>query len=66
MEKILGILFVLFGAASIINPKWTVAMKVWSSKHIAGAELIPTQKTYRAFRIIGIGLLAIGLLLFNE
>ena len=62
---LLGALLIIIGLVSVFKPEKIVKFKVWSSKEIAGAKLIPTKKTLQFYQIMGIILLIGGIFMLT-
>jgi hypothetical protein len=65
MEKeqlIVGFILTILGGLNVVRPYFMVRLQVWTQRVIMGAQYVPSQRTFKAIRIIGVILMIMGLI----
>ncbi len=47
-------IFILYAFVAGVKPDWLVRWQVWSNKKVLGAKFVPSKKTYKVYRAMGI------------
>jgi hypothetical protein len=60
LKPLLGIIFIVIGAISFINPKLAFEIRTYVGKKFFDMHVKASQKTYKTFRLLGVMYLCIG------
>ncbi len=55
--------FVILGLLYVLKPELIIRFHVWQQRVFMGAKFIPSKKTEAVIRIMGVFLLAVGLVI---
>ncbi|MDP4020585.1 MAG: hypothetical protein Q8P58_00880 [Candidatus Adlerbacteria bacterium] len=60
-EVIPGFIVLLLGGLMAMRPDLMMRFQIWTQKVIMSAQYIPSQRTYTIMRLMGVGIVVIGL-----
>ena len=49
----MAIMFLSLGLLTVIKPELAVEIRVWTARTVLGARVVPSQRTYLLYRIVG-------------